>query len=365
MHEAQKTDLGFLSFAPSAKVDWAAAARQELKGEDPFQKLAFNSSGVALAPYYDESDRNNNFSFQLPESTLAFRGARSWLNMPRVHVISSTLANKQALEALQQGADGILFEVGNELNQGDLHNLLENIDLKHCAVSFLLRGSASAFIDALHDEDHRLSESTYQGALYAHTGSFFQAENFDEWQYFKTAAVRVEGTNAVDELSNALEKVVAYASLVPESKKEKFFERLTFLVEVRNDFFENIAKLKALHLLWNQLLKAYHVSRYVAPTIHAFSLPWIELQKQHSNLIKSTTAALSAVLGGCTALTVEPESENHSMMVRIARNVSNILRDESHLSKVTDPTAGAYYLDYLTEQFARRAWNKMIQSHEG
>ena len=46
------------------------------------------------------------------------------------------------------------------------------------------------------------------------------------------------------------------------------------------------------------------------------------------------------------------------MMNRIARNVSSILRDESYLSKVADPTAGSYYLDNLTADLSEKAWQK-------
>jgi methylmalonyl-CoA mutase len=258
-----------------------------------------------------------------------------------------------------------LFEVNSEVNQVELRKLIKDIDFKHCSISFQLAEPAPSFLRGLREEDLRLTESTYFGAVYARKASFFQPDQFDEWLYFKTAVVRMDGANAVDELSSALKGVVDYATHVPESGKERFFENVTFIVEISNHFFENIAKLKALYLLWNQLLKAYRVGRYITPTIHALSVPWVESNQQHSNLIKGTTAALSAVLGGCTALTVEPENEHHAMMVRIARNVSNILRDEAHLSKVIDPTAGAYYLDYLTQQFAQQAWNKMIQSHEG
>jgi methylmalonyl-CoA mutase len=73
-------------------------------------------------------------------------------------------------------------------------------------------------------------------------------------------------------------------------------------------------------------------------------------------MLKSATAAMSAIFGGCDGLTIFPESDEDSMMARIARNVSSVLREESHLSKVADPTAGSYYLDSLIEQLADQSW---------
>ena len=66
--------------------------------------------------------------------------------------------------------------------------------------------------------------------------------------------------------------------------------------------------------------------------------PKIEFRENfhpHGNMIKNTTDALSAVLGGCNALTLCAEDEDSEMTNRIALNVSNILKEESHLDKVS------------------------------
>ena len=73
-------------------------------------------------------------------------------------------------------------------------------------------------------------------------------------------------------------------------------------------------------------------------------------------MISGTMGALAAVVGGCDSLTVMPENENNATMARIARNVSNILREESHLSKVADPTAGAYAVENVVNKLAIAAW---------
>jgi methylmalonyl-CoA mutase len=67
---------------------------------------------------------------------------------------------------------------------------------------------------------------------------------------------------------------------------------------------------------------------------------------------------MAAIAGGCDSITIEPEDATNETMNRMARNVSSILRDESHFSKVADPTAGSYYIDSLTEQLSEKAWSK-------
>jgi methylmalonyl-CoA mutase len=71
---------------------------------------------------------------------------------------------------------------------------------------------------------------------------------------------------------------------------------------------------------------------------------------------------MAAIMGGCTALSVIPDHENDERLDRIARNVSSLLREESYLNKVADPTAGSYYIDTLVKEIAEKAWTKFIQS---
>ena len=62
------------------------------------------------------------------------------------------------------------------------------------------------------------------------------------------------------------------------------------------------------------------------------------------------------LLGGCDSLTVIAEDENNTTMNRVARNVSNIIREEALLDKVSDPLAGAYAIENMVDQIAEAAW---------
>ena len=68
---------------------------------------------------------------------------------------------------------------------------------------------------------------------------------------------------------------------------------------------------------------------------------------------------MAAILGGCDVLTVSEEDPNQPMMSRVARNVSNILREESHFSNVADPIAGSFFLEDLTNQLTESAWKRL------
>jgi methylmalonyl-CoA mutase len=75
-------------------------------------------------------------------------------------------------------------------------------------------------------------------------------------------------------------------------------------------------------------------------------------------MLKSTTTAMSAILGGCNVITIMPEEDEGSFKSRVARNVLTILREESYLNLTADATVGSYYLENLIEQISISAWKK-------
>ncbi len=167
--------------------------------------------------------------------------------------------------------------------------------------------------------------------------------------------------NVIDELANALAKAVALVD--SDSKKnitnQAILDQISFLVSIGNDFFLEMAKLKSLRNLWHQIKGAYNITNNKSLHIHARSSVWVKDTFQpHGNMIQATTSAMAAIAGGCDSLTIAPEDENNETMKRIAVNVSSILREESHFSKVADPTAGSYYIDSLTNQLSEKAWRK-------
>ena len=99
------------SFPLNQTKDWTEAAKRELNGIDPFEKLSFENEGIKIKPYYDQSDVAPGFSFSLPSSANAYLGARAWYNMPRIGAEDAAAANQKALDALNNGADGMLFEL--------------------------------------------------------------------------------------------------------------------------------------------------------------------------------------------------------------------------------------------------------------
>jgi methylmalonyl-CoA mutase len=120
---------------------------------------------------------------------------------------------------------------------------------------------------------------------------------------------------------------------------------------VGSNHFMEIAKLRAMRRLWATIADAF--GRPTSLRIHARTAGENKTTYDpYVNLLRVTTEALSAVLGGCDSLTVVPCGFD----AHLAENVQHILREESHLDKVGDPGAGAYYVEALTDALASEAW---------
>jgi methylmalonyl-CoA mutase len=84
----------------------------------------------------------------------------------------------------------------------------------------------------------------------------------------------------------------------------------------------------------------------------------------HTNLLRTTTQAMSAVLAGCDEVYIPAFDENANpseLGKRMARNIQLILKEESHFGKITDAASGSYYIEKLTEGFAEKAWEKFLE----
>ncbi|MCC5842164.1 MAG: acyl-CoA mutase large subunit family protein [Opitutales bacterium] len=143
--------------------------------------------------------------------------------------------------------------------------------------------------------------------------------------------------------------------------------RLSF--SVGSPFFLEIAKLRAARLLWNRILEVLGVPEAGRRChLHARTSLFNKTRLDaHSNMLRVTSEAFAAVLGGCDSLHIGPFDEvlrePDAFSRRIARNVHHILAEECDLTKVIDPVGGSYAIEHLTDQLAAAAW-KIFQEIE-
>jgi methylmalonyl-CoA mutase len=133
---------------------------------------------------------------------------------------------------------------------------------------------------------------------------------------------------------------------------------LVLVFATGSNYFFEIAKLRAARALLRQVTAAFPSP----PAVRLHALTALSnkcLYDPYTNLLRATTEALAAALGGADAITVRPARFSD----HLARSVHRILKEESHIGAVADAAAGSYYVEWLSGEFASRAW-RLFQSVE-
>ncbi len=139
------------------------------------------------------------------------------------------------------------------------------------------------------------------------------------------------------------------------------------LVELRlavtDEQFPSIAKLRALRVVWARVLSLCGVTEPLTRVHAVTSRPMTSAYDVHVNLLRTTLAAFAAGVGGADAVTVvpfdEPTGETSALGRRLARNISALLVEESHVAAVADPAGGSYAVERLTHDLCTAAWSEL------
>jgi methylmalonyl-CoA mutase len=159
-------------------------------------------------------------------------------------------------------------------------------------------------------------------------------------------------------IASAFDALIA-AGLTADKAQEQF--RVTFTVS--DDYLLSIAALRAFKRLWLAILEAYNVEKAKWPKIHAVSSQSEASEEPYWNMISNTTQALSAAIAGVYSIEVIPTDTSGASAEfsrRIARNVQQLLKLESHIDHIIDPSAGSYYIENYTTAIAAKSWEQFL-----
>jgi methylmalonyl-CoA mutase len=146
--------------------------------------------------------------------------------------------------------------------------------------------------------------------------------------------------------------------------------QVLFSISVGTHHFLALAKLRAARRLWSRVVEACGGSAAAgAMRLHCrVSKRVLTLRDPYLNLLRNTVACFAAGLGGANAITSVPFDAAiglpDAFSRRVARNTVLVLQEEAHLHRVIDPAGGSWYLEWLTEQVAQKAW-AIFQEIEG
>jgi len=180
--------------------------------------------------------------------------------------------------------------------------------------------------------------------------------------------IREAGATAVQELAFTLRDGMEYVEDVRNRKKidvDEFAPRLSFFFNSHIDFFEEIAKFRAARRIWAQVMR----DRYKAKNPRSWWMRFhtqtagcsLTAQQPYNNIIRTALEALSAVLGGTQSLHTNSLDEvlclpsDHA--VQIALRTQQIIAEETGVTNTIDPLAGSYFVEALTNEMERQAWD--------
>jgi len=170
------------------------------------------------------------------------------------------------------------------------------------------------------------------------------------------------GTSAVQELAYILATAVTTIRALLARGLDINAVPMRVIVPVGGHFFMEVAKLRVLRMLWAQMIAAFGGdSEAQKVVIHAQTGRFNKtLYDPYVNMLRTTTEALSAALGGVDSLHVDPfdaiQRPPDEFSRRIARNQQVILQHEVNLTALIDPAGGSYFVENLTDELARSAW---------
>jgi methylmalonyl-CoA mutase, N-terminal domain len=193
------------------------------------------------------------------------------------------------------------------------------------------------------------------------------AEHTPKWNTISISGyhIREAGATATQELAFTLANGFSYVEhgVARGLDVDSFAPRLSFFWDVHNDFFEEIAKLRAARRIWARHTR----ERYGAKDPRSWKMRFhcqtagvtLTAQQPHNNVVRVAYQALAAVLGGTQSLHTNALDETLALpteeSVRIALRTQQIIAYETGVPHVADPLGGSYYIETLTDQLEREA----------
>lgn len=383
-------------FEPVSKIEWEEQIKKDLKGADYKDKLFWDShEGFTAAPFYTKEDLEN-LEHNATDTVVEQSG---WTCCEPIYETSPEGAKEALREGIKNDVGAFHIQsksswksgnLGGDMHgtqiqtQEDFDQLLDEVNAKEIELTFDSGMSTPALVAMLNNHSAEFDSSKFifdpftyiaqRGRLPVPEEKLKEIVNdLASQKNMKSLCAdglfyHRAGATIVQELGLALATASEFLSLIDEENKQNAANAIFARLSAGPLYFPEIAKFRAIRILWNQLLKAYGFENPPELTVIAETSNTNKaITDSHNNLIRTITESMSAVLGGVDQLMVHPydslESTPGEFSRRIARNIQYILRDESHFDKVADPSAGSYYIENLTSKIAKEAW-KYFQTIE-
>lgn len=358
-------------FPPVSTESWEAVIRKDLKGADYAKKLVWQTEeGLAVKPYYRAEDLAGLDYRNAPPGTFPYvRGTCAtgdWRIREEIDEVDAGKANHAACRAVVSGAEEIAFCNVEIKSASELKILLANLpeipvhfqSADDSLLRLLIQKKPLSLVTTGRDPFTNLTFAAEIIPVEPLTLVPFtiHGEEFEE-----------SGATAVQEVGFTLAAGIDFLAAMQSAGRDtnNAAASITFSFAIGSSYFFQIAKLRAFRMLWALAVESFGGNRESAKArIHARTSRWNEtIYDPHVNILRATTEAMSAAIGGADSISVAPFDECYKSpdeaSRRMARNVQILLKEEALLGRVSDPGGGSYCIEAITDLIARQAWKAM------
>lgn len=347
----------------TTRDDWLKRVAAALKGASHEDRLVSTTGdGIRVEPLYR----------QIHGPRAGHARHAPWTIVQRVDHPDAAKANDQALDDLNHGATGLAI-VSNDhfaargfgVDARDMPGVLKGVALH--AIALRIEGGSDAartlarLIAAQPLDPEKLPVSF--GLQDAIAAKELMAQGF------RGAIMEADGRTMHEQGgTEAQELGVVLAQAVAALRQlEQPLVGVTLAAD--QDMFLTLAKFRAMRLLWARVLEASGMAQQPLRLHAETSWRMMAALDPHANILRAAAAVFGAGLGGADSISVLPfsiaQGLPNSFARRVARNVQNILIEESNLWRVDDPASGAGYVEQLTHELCERAWEVFRKTERG
>jgi methylmalonyl-CoA mutase N-terminal domain/subunit len=291
-------------------------------------------------------------------------------------------------------SEGEVGKVGVAIDSiADMRTLLADIPLDQVTTSMTINSTASILLllYELVAEEQGVPASAISGTIqndllkeYIARGTYvypprpsmriitdifaYCAEHVPKWNTISISGyhIREAGSTAVQEIAFTLANAIAYvqAAVAAGLAVDQFAPRLSFFWNGHNNFFEEVAKFRAARRMWYRIMsERFHAEKESSKLLRFHTQTGgstLTAQQPMNNVVRVALQSLAAVLGGTQSLHTNGYDEAISLpteeAARIALRTQQIIGYESGVVDTPDPLAGSYFVESLTDEIERRAW---------
>ncbi|MGV6861118.1 MAG: methylmalonyl-CoA mutase family protein [Putridiphycobacter sp.] len=366
---ASNTTNLFAEFTKVSEKEWLEKIEKDLKGK-PLSILDYSPELNIETKAYFHSENANNYSPVFPAD------GNDWYIQEKFLVENEKATNQKILDSLMKGCNALQVELDDPVN---VSALLKSVELKYISAEFVLKttGNLDALINEI-GEGHEALKISYSALTNGIENGKFNSTLADFFDFYEKSKlikgknIHVNGSvfgkggaSTIHELAVSLALLSEYTQYLLEQGEDlkTISSRLYTTLSVNEEYFTNIAKFRAYKILLSHFFKSFDENFELSDLdiIGVTNVRHLAKNDKNNNLLRATTQCMSAVLGGCKTIQVTPFEKDNKLAERMARNIQLVLKEEAFFDKVSDPGAGSYYIENLTDQLVEKSWALFIE----